>query len=63
MFKIHLQQHNRVFSSALVHTIAQVEKHWFRVSLLRLVRFYQAYGTLIVHCCHNTGGGQIMFQI
>jgi len=28
--KIRLQ-HNRVFSSALVRTVAQVEKHWTRL--------------------------------
>jgi len=28
----------------------------FRVHLLRLVDFYQAYCTLLVHYCYVTGG-------
>jgi len=38
-----------------------------RVYLLRLLRFYQAYCTLLVHCrycnCYVTGGVWICFQI
>jgi len=35
----------------------------FRVYLLRLVRFYQAYCTLVVHYCYVTSGVCISFQI
>ena len=34
-----------------------------RVFLLHLVRFYQAYFTLVMRYCHVTGGGQISSQI
>ena len=35
----------------------------FRVYLLRLLRFYQAYCTLVVRYCYVTGGVRISFQI
>jgi len=35
----------------------------FRVFLLRLLRFYQAYCTLVVRYCYVTGGVWTSFQI
>jgi len=35
----------------------------FRVYLLRLLRFYQAYCNLVVHYCYVTGGVSISFLI
>jgi len=35
----------------------------FRVYLLHLLHFYQAYYTLIVHYCYVTGSVLISFQI
>jgi len=40
-----------------------VKVKFFRVYLLRLIRFYKAYCTLIVHYSYVTGGVLISFQI
>ena len=58
-----LGQHQVQISRVRLGLLMVMVKVRFRVYLLHLVRFYQAYCTLIMRYCHATEGGRIRLQI